>query len=114
MSDRPLTVSSLSAFVETARDCTALTVSHSKKQRSFRDEHGPHSGDGYFRDLALATSSSQAAPPHYVGFIGSKDRSSSLLLLELMEYDRRIQAHAKGNSSIGHLPICWLPKVAKG
>lgn len=145
MSDRPITVQSLSTYVKHRWNCTPHVANHTatKTSSSFRKEHGPFSGTGYFRDLGLATGHDSSSR-NYVGFIGTKDRSSSLLFLELIEYDRKRMLYneqqeqrrrRRGNSTnqsvralsydsnsdnqddgttaIKDIPTCWLPKDAK-
>lgn len=103
LSDRPLAVELLSNVSRDVFNCTPITTNHDSKvqqeKQSFsfgasyqKDlEHGPNAGAGFFRDLALA-----AHARH--GFVTSRMeqkrgknktialRSSSALLLELMEY----------------------------
>jgi hypothetical protein len=50
---------------------------------SWRSEHGPYSGIGFYQDWALMVSHARAMR----GFVGRK-RSSSLLVREVVEYDR--------------------------
>jgi hypothetical protein len=92
MSDRPKTIEMLTAWLSTSKNCTAITAPH-QKGTSFRGEHGPWSGIGFYQDLATV---SQARN----GFIG-KTTTSSFLLLEMIEYDRAMEAWrlGEGNST---------------
>ena len=95
MSDREKTLSLLSDAVTTL-NCTPMFVNHTMGQ-SFRKDHGPFSGPGFFQDLALA---SQARH----GFIGHKQRSSSMLVEEMIIYQRSL------DESLNPLIECYLPK----
>jgi hypothetical protein len=55
----------------------------SSSTSSWRSEHGPYSGIGFYRDWALMVSHARTMR----GFVGRK-RSSSLLVREVVEYDR--------------------------
>jgi hypothetical protein len=62
--------------------------SSSSSSSSWRTEHGPYSGIGYYQDWALLASHGRRMH----GFVGGK-RSSSLLVREVVEYDRWNQYH---------------------
>jgi hypothetical protein len=66
--------------------CRGIVVEHTNVSHSFKEEHGPFAGRGYFQDLALATSQARD------GFIGA-NRSSSMLVRELIEYHRHMEAY---------------------
>jgi hypothetical protein len=65
-------------------DSSSLSLSSS----SWRSEHGPYSGIGFYQDWALIVSHARAMR----GFVGRK-RSSSLLVREVVEYDRMQHHH---------------------
>ena len=99
LSDRPLTVKLLSNVSQNALNCTPMSVLHAAENNTrpqsyglnFQKEleHGPNAGSGFFRDVALAANARH-------GFVSSRRghkpgkftalRSSSALLLELIEY----------------------------
>ena len=95
MSDRQRTLGLLSEWVE-LQNCTAVQAKHEVVGFSFSREHGPFAGSDYFRDLALAATARD-------GLVGM-DRSSTMLLRELMSYDRRIRL----GLSASPLPFCKL------
>lgn len=97
LSDRPKTLDLL-AQVVTNLQCTPMFANHDAG-RSFRVDHGPYSGVGFFQDLALASNAVH-------GFIGHKKRSSSMLLEEWIVYRRSLQ------QDISSTPLveCYLPK----
>jgi hypothetical protein len=66
--------------------CRGIVVEHTNVSHSFKEEHGPFAGAGYFQDLALAASQARH------GFIGA-NRSSSMLVRELIEYHRHMEAY---------------------
>ena len=76
-------------------------------------EHGPFAGLGFFQDLEVASHARNA-------FIGHEKRSSSRLLLELIEYDRCIEKEGvdtgqtrkqqqQQQQQLPKLHTCWLP-----
>lgn len=95
ISDRERTLSLLSDVVTTL-NCTPMLANHTLGQ-SFRRDHGPFSGPGFFQDLALV---SQARH----GYIGHKQRSSSMLVEEMIIYQRSL------DDSLNPLVECYLPK----
>lgn len=138
MSDRLITIEKLSQYIIDEYNCTPQTIIHDNEilhplhndndgnnnnQTHDRDEHGPFSGIGYLHELAYVTS--DIISKNYIGFIGTKSRSSSHLIIELLEYDQRIINNNnlsntatlefdiwKNSSSKSRrfLPTCWLPK----
>jgi len=107
MSDRLPTLERLQQWLKKKANCTGLVARHDTGH-GLRSEHGPFAGLGFFQDLALVTKARDA-------FIGSARRSSSDLIRELIEYDRRIEAllHQRGQDPAGLLqrdPIeaCFL------
>ena len=107
LSDRPQTLIRLRKWLhENYPNCTAHVADHSV-DRSWRAEHGPWAGQGYFQDLALAI----RARDGFIGTVRSNTggyRSSSDLVLELIEYDRRMEAYRDGIQRIEPLPQCKL------
>jgi hypothetical protein len=97
LSDRPKTLDLLSEVV-TNLQCIPTFANH-KTGTSFRKDHGPYSGVGFFQDLSLASNAVH-------GFIGHKKRSSSMLLEEWIVYRRSLQK----NISSTPLVECYLPK----
>jgi len=109
MSDRPCTVSQLQRQIPLAiRSCTVHAVNHtscislsnSGSEQQYgphfhSDEHGPYAGAGYFADLAAASYGGSDAVVVGVQQDGSV-RSSSALLLELIEYNRKMDAWTSG------------------
>ena len=86
LSDRIATIRRLKRWL-TDRGCEALTADHDEGT-SFKTEHGPFAGAGFFQDLALA---SQVRD----GFVGG-DRSSSDLVVELIAHDRATDLPPRG------------------
>ena len=111
MADRNATLKKLKRYVESSyhynTSCQVKIASwdmqkHQAKERnqqqqqqqkpkmaaspSYRAEHGPFAGVGYLYDVVLASKARN-------GFAGVR-RSSSYIVLELIEYDRRIEAAA--------------------
>lgn len=101
MSDRQETISILSQWLR-QRNCTPISVTHGEQGVVMRSEHGPWTGIGFLQDLA-STSLARTA------VVGDVRRSSFMLLVELIEYDRLIQAWKEGKSEISDLEICELP-----
>lgn len=81
MADHKCTLDKLKNWL-VDRNCTGETANH-VCGKSWRSEHGPFAGVGYFQDLVLV---SQARS----GFVSS-DRTSSQLVQEIIEYDRLME-----------------------
>ena len=101
MSDRQETISILSQWLR-QRNCIPMSVSHGERGAVMRSEHGPWTGIGFLQDLA-STSLARTA------VVGDVRRSSFMLLVELIAFDRMIQAWKEGKSEIPDLEICELP-----
>lgn len=100
MADRVCTIERLRLFLST-RNLTVTVAAHDEG-KSYHAEHGPFAGAGFFQDLALVSQSRSL-------FIGTK-RSSSALLLELMEFNRKLNWWKAGNdlSTVGSIQRCYL------
>lgn len=126
MSDRPLTLVKLREQASRDWNCSVVTA-HEPAARatnragadssppsatsSWLSEHGPYSGIGFYQDWALMVSHAHAMR----GFVGRK-RSSSLLVREVVEYDRMRHHQFIGSdgaeeapSSAKPLTNCLLP-----
>jgi hypothetical protein len=102
MSDRKATLHKMSMYVEKIQNCTPVVVTHvTDHADGHYTEHGPFAGAGFFQDWLVA---SQARH----GFIGHCYRSSSLLLRELIQYDRGVEALESGSYPQRNLPECCL------
>jgi hypothetical protein len=119
MSDRPKTVHLLGLWLR-KRNCTVLTNPHNKqtKREDEFGEHGPAAGGGFFLDLQLASHArsglvGDARIGRYAG------RSSTTLLLEVMEYDRYMEqasllaVHKKPGAGAGTGQAITLPKLQR-
>lgn len=83
MSDRPKTISLLTTWLTTTeQNCSVVIAKHDSGDGPVQ-EHGPWAGAGYLEDLDVT-----ARARH--GIIGDPHRSSTALLIDLMEYRRRI------------------------
>jgi hypothetical protein len=107
MSDREVTVERLSTYIRTKwPHCTPVVATHVQQADSGAGhylEHGPFAGTGFFQDLIVG---SQARD----GFIGPCSRTSTLLLRELVQYDRAKEAiRMTGSPPKDELPVCCLP-----
>ena len=102
MSDRQETIDLLAKFL-LSRNCTVAIASHEYGKGEVQ-EHGPWAGAGFLEDLDVCADARD-------GFIGDPHRSSTALLIELMEYRRRI---ASPENLTGHfeskLSSCELRK----
>jgi len=92
LSDRPLTVRLL-RNVTRSLNCTPITANHETQSYGYRKEHGPFAGAGFFRDLALAANARDGFAVSLFGPRGRRLalRTSSALVLELMEYRARME-----------------------
>jgi hypothetical protein len=104
MSDRPKTVELLSQWLVDEFNCTPVVANHDSHEDDSitHTEHGPWAGVGYIQDLASASMARTAA-------VGDVHRSSFMLLVELMEYERRMEAWRKGKEAdLKDMEICQL------
>jgi len=102
MSDRPKTIEMLTTWLSTTKNCTSVTALH-QEGKSFRGgEHGPWSGLGFYQDLAAVSQARTA-------FTGKMTTSSSLLV-ELIEYDRTMEAWRRGENKTEPLLQCKMKR----
>ena len=96
--------------------CRAVVAVHTTENGSFSEEHGPFAGVGYYEDMMMAIRARD-------GLIGGTS-TSTLLVQEVIEYDRQMDALTQQRSSMGSgqtliptklpldpLPSCNLPRV---
>lgn len=101
MSDRPKTIVQLTDWLQ-QRNCSVHTADHATGKGPVL-EHGPWAGAGYLEDLDLSAHAMN-------GVIGDPHRSSTALLIDLVEYRRRITHWKRGDSfPLASLEICKLP-----
>lgn len=100
MSDRKPTLEGVAAYAKEKHNCTVVVTSDivpTKEQ--LVEEHGPAAGMGYFQDLVLVSQAKSA-------FV-SNLRSSSTLVMEMVEYNRRMDAwRSHGTRQLPPLPRC--------
>jgi hypothetical protein len=110
ISDRPRTLRLLSNHVQ-GLGCQALVAHHDTNATCgimSLTEHGPYAGAGYLEDLAFASRARHA-------LVGDASRSSFTLLVEIVTYDRFIEAWRSGSNEIEDLQLCVLQsKSARG
>lgn len=84
MADRPVTVKKVAAYAKTKYACETIfiTAYDDAKLLNSSSEHGPLAGAPFYQDLAVV---SQAQDAYMV-----RHRSSSSLLIHLIEYHRRM------------------------
>jgi len=103
MSDRQCTITRLSNWLQD-HDCVPEVASH-ETRADYLSEHGPFAGAGFFQDLALASTVRSA-------FVGMR-RSSSDLVLELIEFNRKMDLW-RADFDLTTLPDmdkCMLEKI---
>eukprot|EP00980_Cylindrotheca_fusiformis_P007886 scaffold1678_cov80-Cylindrotheca_fusiformis.AAC.3 len=130
LSDRPMTLMLLQEHISQQYPTCQAHVAKHDYGTSFRNEHGPYAGIGFYQDLAMVQngilihqSSAASLPNNKIGFIGSERRSSSQLVRELMVYHHHRNRLAQqdlllllsnaNNSSVdeilgGGLTTCYL------
>ena len=87
MSDRECTIGMVRSWLE-KRNVTIQTAEH-RSGESYRKEHGPFAGVGYYQDVEFA---SQARSGFIATAQGQGLRSSSNLVLEVIEYEKHMDA----------------------
>lgn len=105
LSDRPKTIENIDQFLATTYPhCTALVAPHDVGE-SFKTEHGPFAGVGFFQDLALVTNQTFFVPASKSAFVGANRRSSAKIVKEVMTYQLRQRMERDGKS--GELLTCF-------
>lgn len=108
MSDRNCTLVMLRDALESSGRCTVHIANHDKDGGDRRVEHGPFAGLPFFQDLAFT--SANARHGVVVGHVpGDKIRTSSSLLRELVEFNRRVEIWQSGEqdlSKVHNTNIC--------
>ena len=101
MSDRPKTVATLTEWSRN-KNCSVTTANHHVGGDCIK-EHGPWAGAGYLEDLDVVAQATDA-------MVGDPRRSSTSLLLDVMEY-RRYAVGSENNvpASQNKVGICKLP-----
>jgi hypothetical protein len=96
LSDRPKTLELLLVHIaENYPSCTLEVANHSRGT-SWRLEHGPFAGTGFYQDMAMVRdavqtqTTSASDKPLNIGFIGSKHRSSSQLVREILVFHHHL------------------------
>jgi hypothetical protein len=106
MSDRPMTVKSLISWLQ-SKNCTGVAANPVDdgilSALVLTDEMGPNQGIGFIQELDLSTRARS-------GLIGDFRRSSFMLLVELIEYDRRIEDWKNGRESPNKILRCDIPE----
>lgn len=109
LSDRPKTLELLQVHIATKFPYCQAQVANHKNGTSWRPEHGPFAGIGFYQDLAMVKHSVQSLGEGLlqVGFIGSKDRSSSQLVKEILAYHHQRLLRLQGGEKENHdIQIC--------
>jgi hypothetical protein len=99
MTDRTETLERLSAVVE-QMGCDVVVANHNQGQ-SWRSEHGPFAGAGFFADLAVAQYAVDAV-------VLTPDSSASGLLASLVAFQRATQAQAAVERKKHPLVVCSM------
>jgi hypothetical protein len=107
MSDRACTIAAMSSWVK-KRGCRVYVARHDTRV-DYLSEHGPYAGAGFFQDVALATTVARS------GFVGMR-RSSSDVVLELLQFHRTMEAWERSSDSIPDLSrtlvdVCFLSPI---
>jgi len=99
MSDRPFTVDRLHATIKEVTHCTSSSRNQSlinEGSESFRAEHGPRAGRGFWEDLALAVHSRHGM----IAFVMNRrafPRTSTSLVLEIVQFRRVLELSRNTN-----------------
>jgi hypothetical protein len=88
MSDRPCTITSLTEWL-TEQNMNVIVAPHPDAKKSFRHEHGPFAGIGYYYDMAVVSGTVRDA-------VVITLRSSSFLVHELIVFDRIMEQYQRG------------------
>ena len=115
MSDRQTTIDLLTEWL-TQHNCSAITARHEDRLHVVGttadddpiQEHGPWAGAGFLQDLDVISNARH-------GIIGDLHRSSTALLMHLLEYRRKMAVLLEENNaedvvSNGNLVTCKLPQ----
>jgi hypothetical protein len=113
LSDRPTTLTLLQDYILQKHPRCAAKVANHDHGISFRQEHGPYAGIGFYQDLAMVKHAIQSLPIEtspQVGFVGSEHRSSSQLVREIMVYHQTRQPDMLQFNSSNEMGVstCYL------
>ena len=115
MSDRSCTIRKVKDWLE-HRNVTVQVAKHDLGQ-SYHKEHGPFAGVGYFQDLEVASrvrsafaGAQSGKVVNQAGVSGPTFRSSSDLVLEVIQYEKKMDAWRTGEdpSQVKPLPLCVI------
>lgn len=111
LSDRPKTLDAVVGYLNLKHAHCHAIVAHHDLGLSFSEEHGPFSGSGFYQDMAMVSNQTRHVPTSNTIFIGSKRRSSSQLVRELMAFQLQEQDRHR-NVSV-ELTTCYLEEMEK-
>jgi hypothetical protein len=110
LSDRPKTLIKATEYIsQEYPHCLVLVAPHDTG-KSFRSEHGPFAGIGFFQDLAFVANQTLRMPTAVPAFVGFKQRSSSQLVREIIVYQLHQQPRNQheGQEASPQLDTCYL------
>lgn len=111
LSDRPLTLRNMAAHIAAVYPRCQVMLAPHENGTSFSIEHGPFSGMGFFQDLAMVANQTRSLSAGRSAFVGTKRRSSSQLIREIMSYELNKPTTRTGHST-GSAPrklaTCYL------
>jgi hypothetical protein len=111
LSDRPLTLKNIILHLnDRYPHCEPLVAPHDIGV-SFTEEHGPFSGMGFYQDLVMVANHTRLVLAGKVAFVGTKRRSSSQLVREIMTYELHQHARSVRSNKQQNLTACYLEDV---
>lgn len=111
LSDRPKALDGMMGYLlNTSRysHCHTLVAPHDIGN-SFSREHGVFAGKGFYQDLAMVSNQTRHIPTSSVAFIGSKHRSSSQLVREVMTF--QLHQQYRYRNSLPAITTCYLDDI---
>jgi hypothetical protein len=101
MSDRACTIARMKQWL--GKRNISVAVAKHDESKDYLAEHGPFAGAGFYQDLALASTARSA--------IAAMRRSSSDLMIELVVFNRKMDAWRAGEDyKIANVDLCIMDK----
>jgi hypothetical protein len=114
LSDRQKTIDKLAKYLK-RHHCTAVVASHEDLSDSWREEHGPYAGIGFYQDLWLVHNQvALMTEKQQIAFIGHNHRrTSSTLIREVLVHSYKTNHNKNRTQTEDDILTCFQEDVKK-
>ena len=114
LSDRQKTIDKLAKYLK-RHHCTAVVASHGDISSSWRDEHGPYAGIGFYQDLWLVHNQiALTTEKQQIAFIGHNHRrTSSTLIQEVLVHSYHNSRNTNRTRAVDDILTCFQEDIRK-